>query len=216
MRRFALGLALLVLAKPASAQQSCESEPLADEARVHCERGAADAVQHLSDGVPEWHWWGIPDHTTPVADSLLRERYGLRPVFRGDVVWDHEGHYTDAYNAVVHDRLAARFGSDFITRAYAEVASLFPGLDVLNAGVLRDVEAPPGACVGAEQCLAFVRFEITPAGVPSNLRVVRSSSEALNESALAAAARVRFQPAEDIENGRKLEGYAVPIRFANE
>lgn len=210
-----LGLLFVLLAAPASAQGACEAEGLPPEPRAQCEQGAADAAAHLAAGVPEWHWWGLPDHTTPLADSLLRARYGLRPVFQGDIVWDHEDHYTDAYNAVVEARLAPRFGDGFARRAFEDARRSFPGDEVLNPEVLRDVAVPPGACDGAERCFAVVRIDIAPTGEPVRLRVVRSPSAALDDSALAAAARARFRPAGVGASGRSLRGYHLPIRFAD-
>ena len=216
MRHYALFCTVIVLAPSTSAQELCISAELSDEARQQCERGRTDARRDLESGSPEWHWFGIPDIVTPVADSLLQERYGLRSVFHGDVVFNNEDHYADAYNAVVHDRLASRFGDDFIKRAYMEAEALFPGQDVLNPEVLRDVPAPPGSCVGDERCIVFVAFEINPSGEPTYPRVVRSPDGALNGLALAAAALVRFQPAADAENGRSRGRYTVPVRFARQ
>lgn len=216
MKPFALGLILVALANPASAQRSCDSEDLASEARAQCELGASDATRDLTEGVSEWHWWGIPDHTTPVADSLLRARYSLRPVFRGDVVWDHEDLYTEAYNGVIRDRLAPRFGEDFAARAFVEARSYFPGQEALNPEVLRDLAAPSGACADTERCFVVVRLDVAPSGEPSELRVFRSSDDVLNDRALTAASQVRFSPAPDIENGRSLSDFAVLVRFSRE
>ena len=216
MKPFALGLLLVALASPASAQRSCGMEDLASEARTQCKLGVSDAIRHLNEGVPEWHWWGIPDHTTPVADSLLWTRYALRPVFHGDIVEGYEDLYTEAYNDVVRDRLAPHFGDDFAARAFVEARTYFPGQEALNVEVLRDIPAPPGACAAAERCFVVVRLNVAPSGEPSGLRVFRSSDDVLNDRALTAASQVRFRPAPDVENGRSLSDFAVLVRFSRE
>lgn len=216
MKNLSLGLILTLVALPASAQQLCASNDLENELRALCERGTSDAIRHLAEGVPEWHWWGIPDHTTPVADSLLKARYGLRFVFHGDIVWDHEDYYTNAYNAVVRDRLAPRFGNDFVARAFADARGLFPEQEFLNPEVLRGLSAPLGACTETKRCFVGVGLDVTPMGEPTNLRIVHSSSDVLNDLALAAVSRVRLRPATDLVSGRHLYNVAVLVRFSRE
>lgn len=214
MKTFALLFALAGLANSASAQALCGSDEISAEARQQCEDGRSDALQDMENGVPKWHWFGIVDHSTQVADSLLRERYGLHPVFHGDVVLDNEDHYADAYNTLIADRLAPRFGDDFVGRAFSDARALFPGQEVLNSEVLRDVPAPPGVCKQVERCIVFVQFHVSPRGEPVDVQIFRSPDAALNEAALAAASRARFRPASDVENGRSWGRYTVPIRFS--
>ena len=211
--RFFASFALALIAPALVAQPRCDSDRLTDRARAQCERGRQDATAHLAVGAPEWHWWGIPDYTSPVADSLLRGRYGLLPVFHGDIVSDYEDHYTASYNAVVHDRLSPRFGDDFASRAFADARAYFPGDEVLNPEVLQSSTAPIGACAETKSCLAIVRVMIAPDGEPYELQVVKSSDAALDAPALAAVSQVKFRPASDVENGRSLNAYGLVVKF---
>lgn len=205
--RFGLLVALLLGGVcMAEAQEACSSS----EFEEACERGRDDAQSDLRSGDTRLFVWGLVDDAVwPIQARLLRERFGLAPLWMGCVIGDSLWAQTEAYNEEVERALEERFGENALRQAWDDAAARVAGRKPLNPDVIRDIEPPRGVSSG----LVFVSFFVAPTGEPVELSVERSPDTALDAAALEAAAQLRFAPARDVENGERWGRYFVPVRF---
>lgn len=190
----------------AHAQGAC-SQP---EVEQDCEEGRAEALADLRSGQAKWFVWGLVDEfVSPVYSRLVRERLGVRVAWMGDIVWPDRYPRTVGYNEVVEAHVAGIHGPGAFGDLWDEAASRFAGRDLLNREVVVDVDPPDGVRPGT----VFVSFYIAPTGEPVELVVMRSPDSALDATALEAASRLRFEPAQNMAEGERWGRYTVPVRF---
>lgn len=74
------------------------------------------------------------------------------------------------------------------------------------------IEYPEVARLASIEGLVIVRLVVEPNGTPSNLEVIRTSGEALDEAALAGVAKLTFNPGTQRGQAVRVR-MAIPVRF---
>lgn len=181
------------------------------------EQGQADARRDLNSGIVKYKWFGLPMRWDPLYAELAAKRYGVEIEFGPDVVMPHEDAYWTGYNGVVVDTLQKEHGASFLSDTYDEAFRAYrrvrPGETPLNVEVVRDVPLTQEAVAAGAGGFVAVRFDIQPNGEPTNFVIVRSLGYGLDERAIEAVGKLRFEPAEDQANAVPVEQYVFPVRF---
>ena len=222
--RLLFAVAILLVVAPAAPAQISYHPGAAPEDSTGLqqlfEAGQADARRDLAGGIVKIKQFGLPMNWDPLYAQMVAERYGVEIEFGPDVVMPREDAYWNGYNEIVFDSLRQTYDSNFLTVTYSEAIRDYrrvrPGETMLNPEIIRGLPLTNEAKKAGVTGFVAVRFDITPDGTTSNIEIIRGRGYGLDERAIEAVEKLRFEPAKDQENAVPLKGFSVPVRFVQE
>ena len=160
-----------------------------------CQRlGRRDAHRHVARDSLVHKVWGHPLPWSEVYPLLMDERYGVTVEFvAADLVCKRATSYWNGYNDVSVSEIENRFGEGIIDSTREHAREIFPDQSMLNPEVLRNVQHTAEARRDSVEGLVIVSFDVTASGFPENLKIQQGLGHGLDEKALDAVRRLRFQ-----------------------
>lgn len=186
---------------PPSCEMSCWSKPdslyqfPSKTEQRECRRlGKRDARRDVERDSLVHKVWGHPLPWSEAYPRLMKKRYGVTVEFvAADVVCKRATSYWNGYNDVSTSEIESRFGECVIDSTREHAREIFPDQRMVNPEVFKNVQHTAEARRDSVEGVVIVSFDVTASGVTKNLRIQQGLGHGLDEKALDAVRRLRFQ-----------------------